>query len=591
MRPARGSPKPMHQPPAHTHPDVWAALVEGLDDIVFVVDGHDASVTYMNASARRAFGATSSVAAGVVVSDLYVNKGRRLPLEIIGAVRARGRWRGEIEMIGANGERLLTYQTVTGEPDRDGHIEQFVIVARDITAQRAMNAELAHRATHDSLTGLPNRMMLLNHLDISLARARRHDRSIALLFCDFDRLKSINDLYGHDAGDRLLCQAAERIRTAMRPSDMVARIGGDEFVVLCDDLEAEGDVRVIARRLLDGLNSEPFDIGGPPVNLTASIGIALSHGEDHPEGLLREADAAMYRAKSQGRNGYEIFDEAMRGRMVHEQRTADELVEGLRLNELEVHFQPAVDLLTLELVAVEALVRWRHPTRGLLSPDQFISVAEQSGQAMSLSIQVLDQVCDRVLQWHELLGDAAPKAHINLSPTLLGTDEAVDRHLDLLHTRRVDPTWICIEVVESAVIDESSGAIDRLRRLRDAGVSVAIDDFGTGYASLEYLHRLPADTIKIDKSFVAGLDDEGSWDEAIIAALMELARRLDIHVIAEGIETEGQAQMLRILGCRYGQGFLFARAAPAEELLPLMIASARNFQSTTTTPAAPTQLA
>jgi diguanylate cyclase (GGDEF)-like protein/PAS domain S-box-containing protein len=442
-------------------------------------------------------------------------------------------------------------------PDDVTFLQSMANVLGDALDRFASDQEIRRRGLHDPLTELPNRALVMERLAEAGARAEGH---IALLFLDLDHFKDVNDSLGHRAGDDVLRQVADRLRGAVRPGDVVGRFGGDEFVVLCEHVEDEAMARTIADRLAAAF-ARPFHAGGDDHLLGVSIGIALTDGCDDGDALLRDADTAMYRAKDAGRSRVEVFDTGMRAWAVGRLQTESGLRRALDADEIEVHYQPIVDLRDGAVTAVEALVRWRHPERGLLGPDQFVGVAEESGLIVPLGRRVLELACAQAAAWAPL------PVHVNLSPrqlvdqTLLETVEAT------LAATGAAPDALTLEITESMLIDRGPDRVALLERLRDLGVALVLDDFGTGWSSLSRLAQLPIGGLKIDRSFVADIDGRGG---PIVDAIVRLARAFSLPVVAEGVETAAQLEALRGLGCEEAQGFLFSRPVPADELAPLL---------------------
>ncbi len=433
----------------------------------------------------------------------------------------------------------------------------------DLTERKQLEHRLEYDAAHDPLTGLPNRTMLVRHLDTVIARGVRNATNTAVLFIDLDRFKLVNDALGHAAGDELLIHFSRRLASVMRTSDLAARTGGDEFVVVCSDLDSVDQARDIADRV-GSLLQHPFTIKGRSVFVSASIGIAVADPDDpSATDMLRNADAAAYRAKELGRNRYEIFDDALRAATAAALEVETDLHRALDRHELFLRYQPIVDLASGDLMGAEGLVRWQHPSRGLLLPDDFLDAAEVSGLIVPLGREVLALAVGAMSDFPETL---VPRLAINLSPRELNQPDLVDRVRATLSEHGVAPHRLCIEITESAVLDEVDAAIATLNALRDIGVQLAIDDFGTGYSSLSYLRRLPVDIVKIDRSFTAELGEEGA-NITIVAGIVGLARGLGLDVIAEGVESPRQLAVLRELGCGYGQGFLFSTAVTLDELV------------------------
>jgi diguanylate cyclase (GGDEF)-like protein/PAS domain S-box-containing protein len=414
--------------------------------------------------------------------------------------------------------------------------------------------ETRRRGLHDPLTGLPNRTLVLDRIAHALARADRGEASVAVLFLDVDNFKVVNDSLGHRAGDNLLRQLAQRLSDAVRPADTVGRFGGDEFVVLCEDVVDEPMALRIAGRLARVFD-EPFVLeGDDDVHLaSASIGVVLRDGsQDDPEELLRDADAAMYRAKERGRSRVELFDSGMRARAIGRLQIEGDLRRALERDELLVVYQPIVGLGDGAIRGFEALVRWQHPERGLLSPAQFIPIAEESGMIVALGRFVLEQACRQAAAWGTV------PVHVNLSARQLADPNLVDSVAHVLRATGVAAEYLVLELTESSLLERAHSPADTLARLKALGLSLILDDFGTGYSSLSYLQQFPLSGLKIDRSFVAAL---GSADGggAIVDAILRMARALDLEVVAEGLESDEHLDTLRRLGCRYGQGYLFSR--------------------------------
>jgi diguanylate cyclase (GGDEF)-like protein/PAS domain S-box-containing protein len=449
---------------------------------------------------------------------------------------------------------------------RDGEPLHLVSQVEDITQRKQSDLMLTHMALHDSLTGLPNRTLALDRLALALARTERHPSSVAVLFLDLDRFKVINDSLGHNLGDQLLVAVAARLREAVRPSDTVARIGGDEFVVVCEDIVGVEDATRIAERIADAL-SRPFELNDDEVLLATSVGIALSSGPgDTPETLLRDADAAMYRAKETGRNRYEVFDSSMRVEAVERLDLEQALRRALGRSEFRLFYQPVLDMETGTIVGVEALLRWEHPERGLLRPAEFISLAEETGLILPIGKWALQEACRQARRWREADPDRPPlTVAVNLSARQLAQPNVADMVAEALESTGTDPSQVWLEITESILTGDTEATVGALRALKALGVRLSVDDFGTGYSSLLYLKRFPVDTLKVDRSFVAGL---GTYpeDTAIVAGVVGLAQTLGLTAIAEGVETEEQRAALRALGCDLAQGYLFGHPEPAENL-------------------------
>ena len=443
--------------------------------------------------------------------------------------------------------------------------------------RKRSEAQLLHQALHDALTELPNRAMFLDHVELALERSARTGRRIAVLFLDLDRFKLINDSLGHRAGDRLLCLVATRLRGVTREVDMIARFGGDEFAILCDEVGGEEDAVIVSDRVAEAI-AAPFAIEGTEVFLTASVGIAIvadgAASDVTADALVRDADAAMHRAKERGKSRHELFDEVMRTTAVRRLETENMLHRALERREFVVHYQPTVALDNGEVQGLEALLRWQHPERGLVPPLEFVGTAEETGLIVPIGRWVLEQACADLTRWRELRatrGDRVPLSMaVNLSARQLVHSDLIAEVADAVARHSVPPQALVLELTESLVVGEDERTVEAFTALRALGIRLAIDDFGTGYASLASLKHFPADVLKIDRAFVAGLGRD-SVDTPIVAAVIGLAHELGLVAVAEGVETHRQVQVLRRLGCDYAQGHLFSRAVSAAEIDRIMI--------------------
>ncbi|CAN5745302.1 EAL domain-containing protein [soil metagenome] len=426
---------------------------------------------------------------------------------------------------------------------------------------------LSYQATHDPLTGVSNRTALLDRLEHALARGRRTGQVVAVLFCDLDRFKIVNDRLGHDQGDALIVEVARRIDGVVRPTDTVARFGGDEFIVLCEDVGDEEGALMVADRIAHGIESQPVVLAGADVRVTVSIGIATSTDvADHPEALLRDADMAMYRATARGRARREVFRESIRRAAHDREHLADELADAVENGELRLHYQPMVALADGAVQGAEALLRWQHAERGLLLPPEFVPVADATGLIVPVGRWVIDEALRQLVAWRveapELDG---LRMHINLSVRQLAEPGFVKGLLASLKGQKVAPSSVCLEITETILMDDAPATAKAIGTLTGAGVRLALDDFGTGYASLTYLRRFPVHYLKVDRTFVGGLG-RGTEDTAIVRAVVNLAHALDLEAVAEGVETAEQLGLIRALGCDGGQGFFLARPRPGDEI-------------------------
>jgi diguanylate cyclase (GGDEF)-like protein/PAS domain S-box-containing protein len=447
--------------------------------------------------------------------------------------------------------------------DEEGEPLYFVSQIQDISERKVLEERLQHRAFHDSLTDLPNRQLFMDRLGQALRRTGRRHKRIAVLFMDLDGFKVVNDSLGHEVGDLLLTVVAQRLRRCLRPEDTLARFGGDEFVVLIEGLDDPAQAVQVAERITEELRS-PFIMEGRDLYVIASIGISLGDARTHdPDALLREADTAMYRAKDEG-GDFRVFNPAMYKRAFSRLEVENDLRRAIEEEEFVIHYQPMVDLQTGELWGMEALVRWDHPERGLLEPSEFVPVAEQSGLVMPMGEQILREACFRAKEWQEESSRIPPLVmSVNLSASQLSHLDLADTVERVLGETGLEGSRLTLDVTETVYVKVLAGNTAILDRLRALGVRFSIDDFGTGYSSLSYLRRLPADAIKIDQSFVKGLG-ENVENTAVVRMIIELAHTLSLEVIAEGVETEEQATLLKEMGCDFAQGYHFSMPLPPE---------------------------
>jgi diguanylate cyclase (GGDEF)-like protein/PAS domain S-box-containing protein len=483
------------------------------------------------------------------------------------------RWCWMVPIMASESERTLGTFAVYIDEDASPRPAEVSLVERAcalaaVAIDRAVAEDrLEHQALHDPLTELPNRSLVLDRLALALRRLDRHPQEIvAVLFLDLDRFKVINDSLGHDAGDELLVALGHRLSATLRPDDTVARFGGDEFVMVCEHIGRDEEAQVLADRIGHALQ-RPFPLQRGEVVVTASIGIAVSrHGSDRAESLLRDADAAMYRAKERGGSRYEMFDKTMHTQAVVRLLTERALRNAIDHDELRVFFQPQIRIATGECVAVEALVRWEHAMRGTVLPVDFIPVAEETGLIVPIGERVLKEACAQAQRWQDAGPGGSPLGvSVNLSARQLMRADLRDWVARLLEEHQLAPETICLEVTESVLLDDVEVTVDALAALKDLGVRLAIDDFGTGYSSLSYLKQFPFDELKIDAVFVAGLG-QSPTDDAIVAATVDMAHALGMVAAAEGVETEAQLDGLADLGCDLAQGFHLALPEPVERL-------------------------
>ena len=450
-----------------------------------------------------------------------------------------------------------------------GEVDSETLRRAVLQAMERKRERLAHDALHDPLTGLPNRTLFRDRCLQALAGIGRASVGVGVLFIDLDGFKRVNDSLGHGVGDRLLQLTADRIRECVRAGDTVSRFGGDEFTILGPSLDTRRGAVILADRIIEAL-SAPFQIADFDVTLGCSIGIALTtDGEADPDELIQNADVAMYHAKERGGSRYEFFGRFLRARIAKRRELDAELSTALAEGQLRVAYQPQVELASGRMVGLEALVRWQHPRRGMVAASKFIRVAEETGMIHALGHSVLEHACRDYAAWLES-GALEPDVRmtVNLSPRQLARGEVVGAIATLLADTRIPPSGLCLDITEAAVVADAARAGSVLKRLKALGVRIAMDDFGVGYASLGYLERFPIDTLKIDRSLIDGVSEDGRR-QRVVATVVALAETLELDVVAEGIELPEDAEKLIALGCKYGQGYLYARPVEGPVLLPM----------------------
>ena len=448
--------------------------------------------------------------------------------------------------------------------DSDGEVSGVIGLIRDITERKAAEQQIEYQAYHDALTGLANRRLFQEHLSLALALAQRQERLVAVLFLDLDHFKLVNDSLGHSVGDAMLRQVAQRLKSAVREGDTVARVGGDEFTIVLQEVAHRSDAAVVANKVLEAV-AAPLEVNGHRLYVTTSIGITVfpEDGQD-AETLLKNADAAMYRAKDEGRNTYQMSTQEL-SRSTEERMTLENgLHRAIEQGEFEIWYQPQIDLATNDVVGMEALLRWKHASRGIIRPADFIGVAEERGMIVVIGEWVIREACREVRRLHDAGRDGFRVA-VNISArqfrdaNLLATIESA------IAESGIEPRCLELEITETVAMENVLLTMTTLAALRKTGVTIAIDDFGTGHSSLSYLKRFPIDALKIDRAFVLDLPD-GFEDAAIVKSVIQLAQGLNLRVVAEGVETAEQLDFLRAHGCHEVQGFYFAEPVPAPEL-------------------------
>ncbi len=476
----------------------------------------------------------------------------------------KGEWSGEVWNRRKSGEVYPQWQTICAIRDDGGRLTHYVAVFSDISAIKHTERELAHLVHHDPLTDLPTRLRFNDRAAQALAAAQANKRGCALLLLDLDHFQSINDSLGHNIGDQLLKAVADRLKLVIDPGVTLARLGGDEFAILSENCSQVGQAADLAQLVVDVLK-EPYELDSHRLFSSASIGISLFPSDaQSAEQLLRNADAALFKAKSNGRSGYALYTEELTAHAQQRVETASELRRALEQDELKVYFQPVHDLFSGKMIGVEALVRWMHPQRGLVPPGEFIPIAERTGLIADLDMWVMRQSCQQMVRWLAE-GKALDFVAVNVSSRLFAHRAMYQRVSQVLHDTGLEPSKLEVEVTESAVMDDPEVALEQLHRLRELGLRLAIDDFGTGYSSLLRLKRLPVQKLKIDQGFVAGLPNDDD-DVAIVRVIIALARSMGMQIHAEGIEQSEQARFLLEHQCDMGQGYWYGRPVPAQDL-------------------------
>ena len=439
--------------------------------------------------------------------------------------------------------------------------DKSVVSLADITELKEAERQIYHQAFHDTLTGLPNRALFMEHLNMAVKRTkRRDDYCFAVLYMDIDRFKLVNDSLGHSVGDSLIAAFAGRIQESLRDIDTLGRFGGDEFVILLEDIEDSEYASGVADRLQQELK-RPFMVEGKEVFAPASFGVVLNTKDyDQPEDIIRDADAAMYHAKENGKAQYKVFDKTLHKKALHLLERETDLRKAIHRDEFENHYQPIVDLRTSSLVGFEALIRWNHPQLGLIYPGSFISIAEETGLIVPMTQLISEQACKDLCHWQDQLqNELKLTMNINLSSKHFLSPTLLDDIKVILDQTGMPPEQLKLEITETALMEDADETIRLVHHLKDMGLKLVIDDFGTGYSSLSYLQRLPIDTLKVDRSFVSRIRSEPDGNRNIVEAIISLAHRLHMVVVAEGVETEEQFAILLEMNCQFGQGYLFSK--------------------------------
>ncbi|MEX1163433.1 MAG: EAL domain-containing protein [Nitriliruptor sp.] len=545
------------------------AMLAGASDVTLIIG--DGRVTYQSPSTQRVMGYPSDALIGRSYLEMVHPADRGQVVEFVRGMLQEPGGTGLIECrLEAADGTFVPVESSCRNLLHDPAVNGFVVSSRDVTERRLLEQQLEHRAFHDDLTGLANRALLLDRLEHTGARIRRSGGRYAVLYVDIDGFKPVNDSLGHTAGDAVLLAIAQRLEDATRRSDTLARLGSDEFAIIVEEHHGAVEATGIAERILDDVRL-PIQAEGTEVQVTASIGIAYDADGDGPADVLRNADIAMYLAKRDGRDRFEVFEPRMHVAVIERLHLESDLQHAIDAGELRCHYQPIVALVDRHVVGVEALVRWEHPERGTVHPGEFIPFAEETGLVVGIGRFVLHEACAQVQRWRtDLPGSQDLTVSVNVSMRQFSVGDLLGDVASALATSGLPASALTLELTESALIHDAERTLALLHELKALGVRLAIDDFGTGYSSLAYLHRFPVDVLKIDRSFVTSVVS-GRQSPALARAIVDLGRSLDLVTIAEGIEHDVELVQFRELDCTQGQGYLFARPAPPDEIAALLV--------------------
>ncbi len=544
--------------------ELWAKVFEASSESIVVMDGAG-RVLMVNQAFRRG---TAFEMHEVIGKTPDVLLAPRNPPDVMETVRhtttVKGSWQGEIWFNRKNGEPYPAWLVMNAVRDLNGTVTNFIAMSLDITERKSSEQRIHYLAHHDALTGLPNRFSCDERLTLSIQQARRRKSKVAVLFVDLDRFKNINDSLGHHVGDQLLCSVANRLLESVREGDTVCRLGGDEFIIILNNvINAEEIGKIVEHRLIPSVR-QPHVVDAAELYISCSVGAAVFPDDsDNIEGLMRHADSAMYQAKKLGRNNFQFFTPELNARVTRHLHLESDLRHAAERNELILHYQPRIDARSGRIAGVESLVRWQHPTEGLIAPGQFIPLAEESGLIVDIGAWIIGEACRQHQRWRQQ-GLGPMPISINLSALQLKDDNLVPILMEAIAAAAVPAAQIELELTESLLMDNVTATIVVLNRIKALGFSLSIDDFGTGYSSLNYLYRFPIDKLKIDRSFVQNIH-AAPENLAVTKAIIGLGHTLGLEVVAEGVEQAADVKVLQDAGCDELQGFHFARPMPAEK--------------------------
>ncbi len=539
-------------------------VITATQDAVIITDANQRIVD-VNPAFCRIVGYKRNQIVGRALDGLYARGIKKAFYKrLISILRTKGHWQGELRGEKPDGDFFHAWTSINAVYDDTGVVNHYVAILSDITAIKQTEQQLMQLAQFDQLTGLANRMLFQDRLRAALARAKRHNTPMAVMYVDLDGFKKINDIFGHNVGDDVLVSAAEHLKGCVREEDTVSRLGGDEFAIILNELDRMDFAQAMAQRVVENLKL-PIPFGTKELHVTGSVGVALFPNDgDDEEVLLRNADQAMYHAKAQGKSTYRFFNQSMNIDALNRAHLETDLRSAIRRNELFLEYQPKVDLNSGNVVGLEALVRWRHSKEGIIMPTDFIPFAEDSGLIVAIGQTVLQQVCEQIKRWHTVPTRRFPVA-INISAHQLKYGDLVSSIKEAIRETGIAPDSLQLELTESVLMENANETIDTLNELRDMGIGISIDDFGVGYSSLNYLQHLPVDNLKIDRSFVSQISKKGS-DNTIVPAIIALAHSMKLRVIAEGVETPDQLKFLRDTHCDQIQGFLVSKPVSAVDI-------------------------